>query len=43
MTAEQAPRLGLIDATEMTAEQKRVHDMIASGPRGEVAGPLQSG
>lgn len=41
MTAEQAPRLGLIDATEMTAEQKRVHDMIASGPRGEVAGPLQ--
>lgn len=26
--------------TEMSADQKRIHDLIASGPRGRVRGPL---
>jgi 4-carboxymuconolactone decarboxylase len=29
------------DPDSFTAEQRRVHDLIASGPRGEVAGPLR--
>lgn len=33
-------RLGPPDPNHLTAEQKRVHDIIASGPRGRVRGPL---
>lgn len=33
-------RLTPPDFTSLTPEQKRVHDMIASGPRGRVRGPL---
>jgi 4-carboxymuconolactone decarboxylase len=33
-------RIRELDPATMTAEQKRVHDAIASGPRGRVRGPL---
>lgn len=33
-------RVADIDPTKLTAEQKRVHDMIVAGPRGRIAGPL---
>ncbi|AVJ29041.1 carboxymuconolactone decarboxylase family protein [Achromobacter spanius] len=33
-------RVGPPLAAEMSAEQKRIHDLIASGPRGRVRGPL---
>jgi len=33
-------RLGPPDPDKLTAEQKRVHEIIASGPRGRVRGPL---
>lgn len=33
-------RIKNIDRIDMSAEQKVVHDAIASGPRGEVVGPL---
>ena len=33
-------RLKPLDPATMTPEQRRVHDMIASGPRGQVQGPL---
>lgn len=33
-------RLAPPDPATMTAEQKRVHDLIAAGPRGRVRGPL---
>ncbi len=35
------PRLPDIAAAPMTDAQRRVHDMIASGPRGVVEGPLR--
>lgn len=35
-------RLPDLTPDTMTAEQRRVHDMIASGPRGRVEGPLYS-
>lgn len=35
-------RLPDLTPDNMTAEQRRVHDMIASGPRGRVEGPLYS-
>jgi 4-carboxymuconolactone decarboxylase len=34
------PRLPDLDPAKLTPEQKRVHDMIVSGPRGSVPGPL---
>lgn len=34
-------RLSNVDATQMTAEQRRVHDEIAAGPRGTVPPPHQ--
>jgi len=34
------PRLPELNPSEMTAEQKHVQDIIASGPRGQVRGPL---
>lgn len=33
-------RLAPLDPTSMSDEQRRVHDVIASGPRGRVRGPL---
>lgn len=35
------PRLPDLTPETMSADQKRVHDMIASGPRGVVEGPLR--
>ncbi|NYT78646.1 carboxymuconolactone decarboxylase family protein [Alcaligenaceae bacterium] len=34
------PRLTMPDPSSFTTHQKRVHDAIASGPRGRVRGPL---
>jgi 4-carboxymuconolactone decarboxylase len=34
------PRLSELSLEAMSAEQKRVHGVIASGPRGQVRGPL---
>ena len=34
------PRIPALKPDEMTDRQKQVHDTIASGPRGEVRGPL---
>ena len=34
-------RLPVLDETTMTAEQRRVYDLIASGPRAAVVGPLR--
>ncbi len=34
-------RLPVLDESRMTAEQRRVFDLIASGPRAEVVGPLR--
>lgn len=33
-------RISPPQAAEMSADQKRIHDLIASGPRGRVRGPL---
>jgi len=33
-------RIPALDVAGLSAEQRRVHDAIAAGPRGEVAGPL---
>ncbi|MEI2734951.1 MAG: carboxymuconolactone decarboxylase family protein [Rhodoblastus sp.] len=35
------PRLPDLDPATLDAEQKRIHDEIASGPRGKVEGPLR--
>jgi 4-carboxymuconolactone decarboxylase len=34
------PRIQPLEPAQMSAEQKRIHDVIASGPRGRVRGPL---
>ncbi|ARP88573.1 4-carboxymuconolactone decarboxylase [Bordetella genomosp. 9] len=34
------PRVPLLEPAQMSPEQKRIHDVIASGPRGQVRGPL---
>ena len=36
-----APRIADFTPDQLDAEQRRVHDMIASGPRGAVQGPLR--
>ena len=34
------PRIPALDVARLSPEQRRVHDAIAAGPRGKVAGPL---
>lgn len=36
------PRIPLFPMAEMTAEQRRVYDAVASGPRGKVEGPIRA-
>lgn len=36
------PRITLPDPATMSAEQRRVHDRIVSGPRGRIQGPLRA-
>lgn len=36
------PRIDLFPLDGMTAEQRRVHDQIVSGPRGRIQGPLRA-
>jgi 4-carboxymuconolactone decarboxylase len=36
------PRIPLFPTETMTAEQRRVHDAVVSGPRGELRGPLRA-
>jgi 4-carboxymuconolactone decarboxylase len=40
MSTPHAPRVPLLEPAQMSPEQKRIHDVIASGPRGQVRGPL---
>jgi 4-carboxymuconolactone decarboxylase len=40
MTAPYTPRIPPLELADMSPEQKRIHDVIASGPRGLVRGPL---
>lgn len=40
MSPSRLPRVPLLEPAQMSPEQKRIHDMIASGPRGQVRGPL---
>jgi 4-carboxymuconolactone decarboxylase len=40
MSTSRLPRVPLLEPAQMTPEQKRIHDVIASGPRGQVRGPL---
>lgn len=40
MTTSRLPRVPLLEPAQMSPEQKRIHDVIASGPRGQVRGPL---
>jgi 4-carboxymuconolactone decarboxylase len=40
MSPTRLPRVPLLEPAQMSPEQKRIHDMIASGPRGQVRGPL---
>lgn len=36
------PRIPLVSPDTMDAEQRRVHDLIVSGPRGKIVGPLRA-
>ena len=36
------PRISLPDSAGMTSEQQRVYDMVVSGQRGELVGPLRA-
>ena len=36
------PRIPLFPTDTMTPEQRRVHDAVVSGPRGELRGPLRA-
>jgi 4-carboxymuconolactone decarboxylase len=36
------PRIPLFPTDSMTPEQRRVHDAVVSGPRGELRGPLRA-
>ena len=40
MSASRLPRIPPLDPAHMSPEQKRIHDLIASGPRGQVRGSL---
>jgi 4-carboxymuconolactone decarboxylase len=40
MSTPHLPRVPLLEPAQMSPEQKRIHDVIASGPRGQVRGPL---
>jgi 4-carboxymuconolactone decarboxylase len=40
MSTLRLPRVPLLEPAQMTPEQKRIHDVITSGPRGQVRGPL---
>lgn len=40
MNTSPMPRVPLLEPAQMSPEQKRIHDVIASGPRGQVRGPL---
>jgi 4-carboxymuconolactone decarboxylase len=36
------PRIPLFPSDDMTPEQRRVHDAVVAGPRGELRGPLRA-
>jgi len=36
------PRIPLFPSDDMTVEQRRVHDAVVAGPRGELRGPLRA-
>ena len=36
------PRIPLFPTDDMTGEQRRVHDAVVAGPRGELRGPLRA-
>jgi len=36
------PRIKLFPSDDMTPEQRRVHDAVIAGPRGELRGPLRA-
>ncbi|WP_231755315.1 carboxymuconolactone decarboxylase family protein [Bordetella sp. N] len=40
MSSTRLPRVPILEVAQMTPEQKRIHDVITSGPRGQVRGPL---
>jgi 4-carboxymuconolactone decarboxylase len=40
MNTSRLPRVPLLEPAQMSPEQKRIYDVIASGPRGQVRGPL---
>jgi 4-carboxymuconolactone decarboxylase len=39
---DQRPRIPLLDVEDMNAEQRRLHDTVVSGPRGQMIGPLRA-
>ena len=39
---DQRPRIPLLDVDDMNAEQRRLHDSVVSGPRGQMIGPLRA-
>jgi 4-carboxymuconolactone decarboxylase len=39
---DQRPRIPLLDVEDMSAEQRRLHDAVVSGPRGQMIGPLRA-
>ena len=39
---DQRPRIPLLDVEDMNAEQRRLHDSVVSGPRGQMIGPLRA-
>jgi len=40
MSTPRLPRVPLLEPAQMSPEQKRIHDVITAGPRGQVRGPL---
>jgi 4-carboxymuconolactone decarboxylase len=39
---DQGARIPLLDVEDMNAEQRRLHDSVVSGPRGQMIGPLRA-
>ena len=39
---DQRPRIPLLGVDDMNAEQRRLHDSVVSGPRGQMIGPLRA-